>query len=50
VQRSLREAPPTHAEVRADLHAEAPKRGRPSKADDALVDCVWQLLVVEDGR
>jgi transposase len=49
VPRILRDAPPTPADGGADPRGEAPKRGRPSKADDALVERVRQLLVDEPG-
>lgn len=49
VRRILSEAPPTPAEVRADRRDEAPKLGRPSKADEALVERVQKLLVDEPG-
>jgi len=44
----LAESGRSHADI-ADQRDEAPKRGRPSKADGALVARVWQLLVDEPG-
>jgi len=49
VRRILAEPCPTPREVRADERAEAPKVGRPTKADDGLIVRVQQLLVDEPG-
>lgn len=47
VRRILDEACPSPSEVREDVRAGAPKVGRPSKADEALVERVQQLLADE---
>jgi transposase len=44
VERILTEPVPTAADVAADVRAGAPRRGRPSKADEALVEWLRQQL------